>query len=122
MYNENFIKTKKFIRALTYGIYKSCIEANSNQEVIFDQSDFIYKLNVLRKYLDQSYELEYESLCAIYPLIEDVANSATLIRRIFTIMYETKTISKEAFGIWKRKDKCHNRTSLASCLKNFLGF
>ena len=90
---------------------------------MFDESDFIYKLNILRHYLEKKLELEFESLCSIYNSLEmSKLESSVLVKRLFIILYETQTISKEGFDIWKKRNLKKNKNEFMPYLKNFLSF
>ena len=103
------------------GIYQSCLDAKSTpSEMVFDESDFIYKLHILKRYLTRNLEMEYEALNGIYNSLERL-KSPTLVKRVFIVLYQTQTITKEGFDVWKNRNLKRNKNEF-SYLKNFLSF
>jgi hypothetical protein len=120
-YNSKFISSKKFIKSLAAAIFQSSLETKSDKEMSFDQGDFIYKLNILKHYIVKNLELEYDSLCSLYSTLEKL-QEPLLVKRVFVILYETQTVSKEGFDIWRRRNLKANRKEFLPHLKNFLSF
>jgi len=116
------MNSKKFIKSLAAAIFQSCLETNSIEETSFDQGDFIYKINIIKYFIGKNLEFEFDSLCSFYNSLEKL-KEPFLVKRVFVILYETQTISKEGFDLWRRRwNLKSNKKEMLSHLKNFLSF
>jgi len=110
-----------FIRALTTAISENAIEGVGSSRSL-NIAVLKNYLNVLKKFVDGSDQLELQCLYALQALINKLEHPKGLLNQLFQSFYEENVVPTEAFYQWETSTDPHEQENKGVALKSLTSF
>jgi len=129
---EGSVPDNTFIRMLTVGVTRSCLEikrdqntADSSQQIIqakFSRMAFEKKANILKRILSQNREWEKQALYSLQGLMTELEYPSRMLQEIFDTLHDCDLISRESFEAWEKCDDPAEQEGKGVAIKSTVQF
>ncbi|KFM66122.1 Eukaryotic translation initiation factor 4 gamma 3, partial [Stegodyphus mimosarum] len=119
--SQNALTEPSFIRALVTAVHEDAI-TGTDPKYELDITRLRKRIPLLTRYIDHNGNLEFQALCAIQALMNQLNQPKGILRQIFDILYDDDVITEQTFKLWEQSSDPNELEGKAAAVQSVKSF